>query len=242
MNSRNINVHPGIFQAQPTFHRGIIVAMNMNNREISPKLQELLSQAIKDAAIHPIDLDTDPHITLWNEAHRQFKSNPNKFPPAHKALLKRVQKPDASLPSINNVVAIMNHNSIASKIPVGGDNLAHTGAILELRHASGNENFMPLGTSDSENPDPGEVIYVCAESGNVMCRRWNWRNGNLTAITAETQAIVMNVDGLGADCEPRVIQVRDRIAQMLGEFCNATTITTLLNIDNPSFEFSTQSN
>jgi DNA/RNA-binding domain of Phe-tRNA-synthetase-like protein len=241
MNEQIIQVHSEIFSVQPTFHRGIVVAMNMNNQESSPKLQDLLSQAIKHAATHPIDLAQDPLITRWDEAHRQFESNPNKFPPAHKALLKRVQKPDASLPFINNVVAIMNYNSISSKISVGGDDLAQIGSVLELRHANGSENFIPLGSIESEQPVPGEVIYVCADSDNVMCRRWNWRNGNLTAITQQTQSIVMNIDGLGEDCEATVIQVRDRIAQMLGEFCNATTITTLLNIDNPSFTFSTQS-
>jgi DNA/RNA-binding domain of Phe-tRNA-synthetase-like protein len=241
MNERIIQVHPKIFSAQPTFSRGIVVATNMNNLDSSPQLQELLSQVIKNAAIHPIDLAQDPLITRWDEAHRQFESNPNKFPPAHKNILKRVQKQDSSLPFINNAVAIMNYNSISSKIPVGGDDLAHTGSVLELRHARGSENFIPLGSSDSEQPTPGEVIYVCADSGNVMCRRWNWRNGNLTAITQQTQSIVMNIDGLGEDCEATVIQVRDRIAQMLGEFCNATTITTLLSIDNPSFTFSTQS-
>jgi DNA/RNA-binding domain of Phe-tRNA-synthetase-like protein len=242
MNEQIIKVHPAIFQAQPTFHRGIVVATNMNNQKVSPELQDLLSQVIKDAANNQIDLAQNPLITRWDNAHYQFESNPNKFPPAHKNLLKRVQKQNASLPFINNAVAIMNYNSITSKIPVGGDDLAHTGLVLELRHAHGKENFIPLGASDSENPTPGEVIYVCADSGNVMCRRWNWRNGNLTAITQGTEAIVMNIDGLGEDCEETVLQVRDRIAQMLGEFCNATTITTLLNINNPSFTFSTQSN
>jgi DNA/RNA-binding domain of Phe-tRNA-synthetase-like protein len=242
MSEQTTTVHPAIFQAQPTFHRGVVVVMYMNNREVSPELQELLFQAIKDAATNPIDLAQDPLITRWDEAHRQFESNPNKFPPAHKNLLKRVQKQDTSLPFINNAVAIMNYSSITGKIPVGGDDLAHTGSVLELRHADGCENFIPLGASESEQPTPGEVIYVCTDSGNVMCRRWNWRNGNLTAITQQTQSIVMNIDGLGEDCEATVIQVRDRIALMLGEFCNATTITTLLNIDNPSFTFSTQSN
>jgi DNA/RNA-binding domain of Phe-tRNA-synthetase-like protein len=242
MIEQTTKVHPAIFQAQPTFHRGIVVATNMNNQEVSPELQDLLSQAIKDAANKPIDLAQDPLITRWDEAHRQFESNPNKFPPAHKNLLKRVQKQDASLPFINNAVALMNYNSITSKIPVGGDDLAHIGSILELRPAHGNENFIPLGASDSEQPTPGELIYVCADSENVMCRRWNWRNGNLTAITQQTQSIVMNIDGLGEDCEATVIQVRDRIALMLSEFCNATTTTTLLNIDRPSFTFSTQSN
>ena len=73
----------------------------------------------------------------------------------------------------------MNYNSIKHITPVGGDDLMHAGQCLELRYATGRENFTPLGRPDiSENPYPGEIIYVVAELNEVMCRRWNWRNGH----------------------------------------------------------------
>jgi DNA/RNA-binding domain of Phe-tRNA-synthetase-like protein len=153
-------------------------------------------------------------------------------------LLKRVQKPDTTLPFINNVVAIMNINSIDGKIPVGGDDLALISSRLELRYADGSESFTPLGANAAlEHPDPGEVIYVCADKGEVMCRRWNWRNSRLTAITEQTQTIAINIDGLSTDCQSTVISVRDRIAQMLSQYCGASISTALLDLNNPTFEF-----
>ena len=138
----------------------------------------MLNRAISQAAQAPIDLKTDPLAAVWNDAHRQFGSNPNKFPPAHCALLKRVQKPGARIPFINKVVAIMNINSIRDITPVGGDDVIRANGSLELRYADGGENFAPLGSPDiNEQPVAGEVIYVVPESKVVMCRRWNWRNG-----------------------------------------------------------------
>jgi lysyl-tRNA synthetase class 2 len=233
-----IRIHAKLFEEYPTFRRGIVIAKNMDNQGPSRELEDLLNQTIAQAAQQPIDLKTDPRTATWNEAHRQFDSNPNKFPPAHCALLKRVQKQGARIPFINKVVAIMNINSIRDAIPVGGDDLLRAGGSLELRCADGNENFNPLGNPDStEQPVPGEVIYVVPESKEVMCRRWNWRNGHKTRIAEDTQAIVMNIDGLGEDSEARSIDTRDRVAQMIEVHCRAEITKTVLSPTRPSYEF-----
>ena len=228
-----IQIQEDIFREYPTFRRGIVVAGNVNNKGRSEALEARLAKVIAGAAENPRDIKSNPCTAVWNEAHRQFKSNPNKFPPAHCALLKRVQKPGTLIPFINKIVAIMNYNSIKDVTPVGGDDLMQAGRCLELRYATGSENFTPLGCPDiSENPYPGEIIYVVAESTEVMCRRWNWRNGHKTRITEETQAIIMNIDVLGEQSEDRAVETRDRVAGMLGEFCQAEIETTLLTPSN----------
>ena len=227
-----------VFDKFPSFIRGIVVARKMNNRGHSKKLETLLNEAIADAAAGPIDLKTDPRTAVWNETYRELKCNPNKFPPAHLALLKRVQKPGVSIPFINKAVAIMNDNSIRGVLPVGGDDLLRAGDILELRSAQGSELFTPLNNPDkTEHPDPEEIIYVAAETREVMCRRWNWRNGFKTRITEETKAMVMNIDGLGEDSEKRTVSVRDRVARMLEHYCSAEVETAMLTPSEPSFFF-----
>lgn len=234
-----IRIQEDIFREYPSFRRGIVVARNAHNMGRCGTLEAKLAEAIAGAAKHPIDLKSDPKTAVWNEAHRQFKSNPNKFPPAHCSLLKRVQKPGTHIPFINKIVAIMNYNSIKDVTPVGGDDLMHAGQCLELRYATGDENFAPLGCPEvTEYPNPGEVIYVVAESNEVMCRRWNWRNGHKTRITEETQAIIMNIDVLGEQSEARAVETRDRVAGMLGEFCQAEIEKTLLTPSNLLYEFS----
>ncbi len=233
-----IRIHENIFEQYSSFRRGIVVAKRVQNHGHSQELEAKLSQAIAQAAKEPIDLKNDPRIIVWDQAHRQFGSNPNRFSPAHFALLKRVQKPGAQIPLINKVVAIMNYNSIIDVMPVGGDDLIQAGEGLELRYANGSETFTPLGNPEgAEHPDPGEIIYVVSESGEVMCRRWNWRNGHKTRITEDTHSIVMNIDGLGEDSEARTIITRDRVAGMLEEFCQAYIITTMLSPSQPSYPF-----
>ena len=233
-----IRIHSKIFEEYPTFRRGIVIARNMDNQGHSRELEDMLSAAIAQAAQQPIDIKADPRTTAWIEAHRQFQSNPNKFPPAHCALLKRVQKPNAKIPFINKVVAVMNINSIRDINPVGGDDVMRAGGSLELRYADGTETFTPLGNPDvKEQPVPGEVIYVVAESNEVMCRRWNWRNGHATRIAEDTRVIVMNIDGIGEDSEARSTATRDRVAQMLETYCQAEVATTCLTPSQPVYQF-----
>jgi len=233
-----IRVQEKILEAYPAFRRGIVIASNMKNDGHSKALEGMLNQAVEEAGKHPIDIKTDPRTEVWMQAHRQFGSNPNKFPPAHCSLLKRVQKPGTRIPFINKVVAIMNTNSITAVTPVGGDDLDRAGQCLELRYANGNERFTPLGQPEiSEHPDPGEIIYVVAESGEVMCRRWNWRNGHNTLISEKTHTIVMNIDCLGEDSEEKAVKTRDQVAKMLVDFCGAAIITTMLSPSHMSYRF-----
>jgi lysyl-tRNA synthetase class 2 len=233
-----VRVQERIFQEFPFFRRGIVVASGIQNQGASKELETLLNEAVESASRQPIDVKADPRIVVWSEAHRKFGSNPNKFPPAHFSLIKRVQKPGTHLPFINKLVSIMNCNSIADVIPVGGDDLEHAGRCLELRYASGQETFVPLDSPEtSEHPAPGEVIYAVADSGRVMCRRWNWRNGYETRITEETRAMVMNIDGLGEESEFRAAKTRDRVAAMLEKYCGARTATAMLSPAHTSFQF-----
>jgi lysyl-tRNA synthetase class 2 len=229
-----------VFEKFPGFRRGIVFVRNMQNTGTSQELESWLNEALEQAASTPIDLKGDPRTKVWQDTYRALGVNPNKFPPAHLALLKRVQKPGAKIPFINKAVAIMNDNSIRGVLPVGGDDASQAGNTLELRHADGSEIFTPLSNPEKqEHPDPDEVIYIVAETGQVMCRRWNWRNSYLTRITEKTQTMVMNIDGLGENIADHTLTVRDRVARMLEEFCLAETETALLTPTHASHRFRT---
>jgi DNA/RNA-binding domain of Phe-tRNA-synthetase-like protein len=93
-----IRIHAKIFEENSTFRRGIVVARNIQNQDHSRELEDIPNETVAQAAQQPIDLKADPRTMAWNEAHRHFGSNPTKFPPAHCALLKRVQKQGARIP------------------------------------------------------------------------------------------------------------------------------------------------
>lgn len=230
-----IHVHPEIFTLAPDFCRGIIIAKNLNNIGESSELLALLGEAEDDIKTHekPTSLAS---IVAWDEIHRAFGSNPNKFPPAHKNLLKRVNKPEVRLPFISKVVAIMNTSSLSLRNPVGGDDLKRCqefGTDLELRLARGNETFLALGKDvKEETPEENEVIYAVGDT--IMCRRWNWRNSCQTLITGETTEIVMNIDCLGEGASEQAQVGAAMVAALLREFCGASVEQYVLSASAPS--------
>ncbi|MFO8064468.1 MAG: B3/B4 domain-containing protein [Spirochaetota bacterium] len=232
--SRTARVAEEIFSRFPRFRRGLVVARNLANAPQNETLEQLLAESVRRAGEAPVDMQNDPRMTAWNETYKALGIKPNKFPPAHRSLIKRVQKPGATLPFINSVVAIMNIASIEGVLPVGGDDAAQTSGTMALRFALGTETFAPLGKpEETESPEEGEVIYVDEGTDTVMCRRWNWRNGHETRITESTERLVMNIDGLGEDSATRAAEMRDRVAELLAEHCGATVETALLTPDSP---------
>lgn len=100
---------------------------------------------------------------------------------------------------------------------------------LQLGFSNGNEVFIPLGGSEPENPIIGEVIYFDDKTLNVMCRRWNWRNGDFTKITENSKQIVINIDGIGTVSKAMVETARDELAKLLIEQCNAQIKTGIID-------------
>ncbi|MFP4612122.1 MAG: B3/4 domain-containing protein [Spirochaetaceae bacterium] len=237
MNSitRKVSVAPKVFERFPSFRRGIVIASELRNHPENEELERLLAETVSRARRSPVDLAEDARLKAWNEAYKELGVKPNKHPPAHRSLLKRAQRPDAVIPFINSVVAVMNICSLEGAVPVGGDDIAPTTGDLVLRPAMGTEEFVPLGAPDFlETPPAGELIYVDDGTMTVMCRRWNWRNSHMTRITENTQTLVMNIDGLGDGATELTVQVRDRVAKLLATYCQASVRTEILTPATPS--------
>jgi DNA/RNA-binding domain of Phe-tRNA-synthetase-like protein len=145
-----------------------------------------------------------------------------------KSLLKRVQK-GKPLPFINCVVAAFNYISLKYLVPCGGDDVSKIEGNLTLGLATGQEVFVPLGGGEPEHPEPGEVIYYDDATLNVMCRKWNWRNGDFTKITEDTKRIVINVDGVGPIPEEVIVSARDDLAEILQNECAASLMVDFLD-------------
>jgi len=228
---KRVIIQDGVFDLFPEFYRAIIIVDDIQNHASYKRIKRLLKKEIDRSINLNIPAD-DPRISSWDDAHRVFGSNPNTHPHSVKSLLKRL-KPGQSLPFINSVVALFNYISIKYVIPCGGDNVEKIHGNLVLGLATGQENFVPLGQPDKlENPDGGEVIYYDDETNNVMCRRWNWRNGDITRIEPDTKKIVINVDCIPPISKDIGNQARDELAQLLKDHCDAKLTTSFLDINN----------
>ena len=223
---KKIIIQDALFDMFPDFRREVIIVRSLNNRPSYKRIRKLLKKEIDRRT--DIDLDNEPRLLAWDQAHKKFGSKPRNYMPSIRALLKRI-KSNPALPFINSVVALFNYTSLKYCLPCGGDDVAAIEGNLVLGIADGSEHFQALGSDKIENPKPGEVIYFDSQTKNVMCRRWNWRNGNHTKIEVNSQLIVINVDCLPPITSETGMQARDELATLLAEHCDAAVETATLH-------------
>ncbi len=230
---KKARISDDVFELFPDFYRGIIVVKELTNHKSYKRVRKLLKKVLNQQA--EIDVNTEQRVLAWMVAHKRFGSDPEKFPPSIKALLERI-KVNRDLPFINSVVALFNYTSLKYLIPCGGDDVQQIEGNLVLGVADGAETFVPLGSGTQESTFPGEVVYYDDATKNIMCRRWNWRNGAKTKIDVETRHIVINVDGLPPVTPEIVDQARDELAELLKEHCQADLETSALHALQREFE------
>jgi DNA/RNA-binding domain of Phe-tRNA-synthetase-like protein len=227
-------VEEDVFRIFPQFCRGIVMAAGLDNSRPSPELEALLREQEEKVRQDPtIDLATHPRLLAWKDAYRQFGSNPNKFTPSIVFLAKQV-KSGKSVRSISPAVDAFNLISIKHLIPCGGDDMDKVEGDLTLGRADSDETFAPIFKPEEiEHPDAGEIIYVNRKTGRVLCRRWNWRNGDFSKLTPETNNLAINVDGMmPAISREEIEQAAEGLKELLARFCGGRIFIHYLDIQN----------
>lgn len=230
---KRIIITDDIFDFFPDFYRGIVLVKDISNQKSNKRIRKVFKKEIDKQ----VDIDElkDPRILAWNEAHKKFGSDPDTYLPSITYLLKSMRSNQA-LPFINSVVALFNYVSLKYITPCGGDDVDGVEGNLVLGIADGTERFIPLGEEIEEHPLPGEVIYYDDQSKNVMCRRWNWRNGDMTKITPDSKRIVLNIDCLPPVSSDMGKEARDELAELLKLHCGADIETHYINSDTREIE------
>jgi DNA/RNA-binding domain of Phe-tRNA-synthetase-like protein len=227
-------VEDEVFRIFPQFCRGIVMASGIDNSRQFPELEALLREQEEKLRQDPqVDLATHPRLLAWKDAYRQFGSNPNKFTPSIVFLAKQV-KSGKSVRSISPAVDAFNLISIKHLIPCGGDDMDKVEDDLTLGSASSNETFAPIFKPEEiEHPDAGEIIYVNRKTGRVLCRRWNWRNGDFSKLTPETGNLAINVDGMmPAIGRDEIEQATNELKELLARYCGGKIFIHYLDAQN----------
>jgi DNA/RNA-binding domain of Phe-tRNA-synthetase-like protein len=225
-------VDEAIFQLFPDYIRAIVVVQGIDNQGVLPEVEELLREAETqcEALFAKENLTTHPRIASWREAYKTLNMKPGKNYSSVEALARRARG-GSPLPYINTLVALMNSFSLQHLVPCGGDDLDAARGDLVLRLASGDEKFVPLGKKEVEHPEPGEAVYV--DSGQVLCRRWNWRQGDGTKLASSTHHVLVNIDCLppvgGEDAQTLVIE----LAALVERFCGGSVRHFLISASEP---------
>ena len=98
------------------------------------------------------------------------------------------------LPSIDTLVDLANLVSIRHALPVAVFDSGSISGGIAVRFARGDEPWADLGSSTTERPEPGEVIFA-DEADVVVARRWCWRQSAASAAREDTTEILVTVEG-----------------------------------------------
>jgi DNA/RNA-binding domain of Phe-tRNA-synthetase-like protein len=232
MTERFYTVSPDIFRMYPSYVRGVVVAHGVRNGPSPDELVALLRQAEESvrARLTIEKIAEEPRIAAWREAYRKFGAKPSEFRCSVEAMARRALRSEP-LPAINALVDIGNVLSLRRLMPVGGHAIDHLNGDIELRLATGSEDFIPFGTTELEHPLPGEVVF--AEGDTVLTRRWTWRQGTHTLTLPESTAVEVNVDGLPPVTPAEVAAACAETVELIRRFCGGEMRVEMLSEQNP---------
>ncbi len=226
------SIAPEIFDRFPGYIRGVVIAHQVSNGPSPADLVGKLREA--EASVRErLDLERiaeEPRIKAWRDAYRAFGAKPAEFRSSIEAMARRALRGDG-IPSINALVDIGNIVSLRRLIPAGGHAIDLLNGDIELRFATGEEEFVAFGSDELEHPLPGEVIFV--EGNTVLTRRWTWRQGKHTLTLPETTAIEFNVDGLPPVTRGEIEDACKEVADLVAQYCGGLIRIDYLTAETP---------
>jgi lysyl-tRNA synthetase class 2 len=228
-----IEVAKEIFDRFPGYVRHVLVVEGADNTREDPELAGLLAEAQRRVREDDsfADLKAHPFIASWREAFHAFGVNPNKCPPSAAGLIKRVRG-GKDLPYVNTLVAIFNIVSMSHVLPAGGDDLDSVKGNIRLAFAKGNETYTPLGSpGETEHPDPGEVVLLDTGNGEVFCRAWCWKNGDVSKIGTATRRVAINLDALPPKTPEASEAAAREVQDLVRRFCVCENSPALHRLD-----------
>ncbi len=233
MGALRYRVEAPVFELAPQYVRGVVVAEGVENGPSPADLVALLraeERALRARLGSVERLVADPRIQAWRAAYRAFGARASEFHSSIEALGRRVVN-GRELPSVNRLVDIGTVLALRHLVPVGAHPLDGVEADLGLRRAAGGEPFRPLGADVDEQVAPGEVIL--AAGGEVLTRRWTWRQSAGSACQPDTRAVEVNVDGLPPVGADEVAAACVELEGLMTGFCGGRARHELLHSGHP---------
>ena len=223
---------PALREAFPELVAGVVHADGIHDRvDLGGALARHTTRAL--AQLQGRTESDLPAIQAWRRAFQRMGLKPTQYRCASEALLRRLRK-EGDLPRLHPLVDLCNAISVAFAIPVAALDLRHVTGDLQVRHATGSEDYLSFG-GEHEHPEPNEVTFA-DDAGRAHARRWTNRQSALSAIQPATSRVLIVVealhDGAAAD-------VRELVAMLEGELRSIWGVATrsaMLSRDAPTFE------
>lgn len=228
---------PEILERFPGIVGGVIHASGVTNGTTPAHLAEafVAEQAAVRARIGDTPLSELASLAAWRRVFRGFGVDPTQYRSAAEALLRRLTK-QGELPSIGTLVDLANLVSIRHALPVAVFDLTSVSRGITVRLARGDERWADLGSSGTEHPEAGEVIFA-DDADVVVARRWCWRQSAESAAREGTTEILVTVEGHHDGASADVSGALDELAGLLDAHAGQPTIRrAILTREAPAFD------
>lgn len=228
---------PEILERFPGIVGGVIHATGVSNGPTPRALADAFAaaQATFRTRIGTTPLSELPTLSAWRRVLRGFGVDPTQYRSAAEALLRRLTK-QGDLPSIGTLVDLANLVSIRYALPVAVFDVRTISGGITVRFARGEETWADLGSSTTERPAPGEVIFA-DEADVVVARRWCWRQSADSAAGDRTSEILVTVEGHHDGAADDVREALDELERLLRDYASASTLRlAILTVGDPAFD------
>jgi DNA/RNA-binding domain of Phe-tRNA-synthetase-like protein len=226
--------HPDIWSRFPELGAATLFARGIHARaDVGAHVEhfhaiarERLAQAASESEL--------PEVNAWRRVFSRMGLKPTQYRCASESLLRRFRK-EGTLPRIHPLIDVCNAASIAFGIPVAALDVQRIAWPLQVRPARGDEQYVGLA-GEHEHPEPGEVSFVDAH-GQAHARRWTHRQSGVSAVRAETSAVLIVMEAVHANAREDVARLADALALALKAAWGATVEQGTLSRDKTTFAF-----
>lgn len=225
-----------IVERFPTLVGGVIHASGVTNGTSPAGLTAAFraEQSSVKERIGQTPLSELPTLAAWRAVFRSFGVDPTRYRSAAEALLRRLTK-QGDIPSINVLVDLANLVSIRYALPVAVFDQRGVAGGTTVRLAHGGEPWADLGSSETEHPEPGEVIFA-DDDEQVSARRWCWRQSRASAARDDTTEILVTIEGHHPAAPDDVDRALRDLDALLGTYAAPATVTSdILDAGHPAF-------
>ncbi len=218
-------IEEAFWEVFPKAKIGILVFKGIDNQVANQRNYEHdFGQILRSAEAQATSYFTENEfsqntvVKVWRDAFQKFKTKKGARS-SIEALLKRV-KSGNSIGCINPLVDLYNSISLKYAMPCGGEDIDTFVGDIRLTKASGDEDFITLGTDESAPPLEGEIVYK--DDAGAICRCWNWRESVRTMLTEETKNAFLCIELVDESREEVLTQALKELSELTQKYLGGT--------------------
>lgn len=215
---------------------GVVLLKDYQKLDESPaELQSLLAESneLAKSFVEEEPFAENPVIQVYRQAFQKFKTKKGARS-SIEALLKRA-KSGKPVGTILPLVDIYNAASLRFALPCGAEDLDTFQGDLQLTLTDGGDEFYLIGSEENTPTLAGEMCYK--DDAGAVCRCLNWRDGQRTMITEDTQNAFLVIELLDPSREEALEAALQFIVEQSQTYLGGQATSQILDRETPSISF-----